>query len=331
VNAVQQSQRRRAPRLLVAALQVLLRMLASRAVRLGFIATAATLGALAITSEWQDIRHELARLSPALLGLACVTAAAAMVASMAMWRMLLADLGSPLRYRAAARVLFVSQLGKYLPGSVWPALAQMELGRDHGVPRRRAATAFALASLFTLATGLVVAGATLPFVAAAEVAPYRWAFLVAVGLVGLLHPRLLNPLLDRLLRLARRPPLDRPLTLRRIAAVGLVSVGQWLLFGLHAWLLAVGLGGDAGTSLLLSIGGFALAWSLGYLFVIAPAGIGVREVVLAAALSPVLGRADAIVLAVVSRMVLTIVDFTLASLAAAGLRGSRREPDETRG
>ena len=34
--------------------------------------------------------------------------------------------------RAAARIMFIGQLGKYLPGSVWPILAQMELGNASG-------------------------------------------------------------------------------------------------------------------------------------------------------------------------------------------------------
>jgi len=307
-----------------------LRILSSRVVRIGFVVATVGLGALAVVSEWSEIQRDLARLRPAVLVFACLAAAAGMCASMALWRMLLADLGSPLPYRVAGRVLFVSQLGKYLPGSVWPVLAQMELGRDHGVPRRRSATAFALLTLFNLATALLVASATLPFVAADEVRPFRWAFLLAIGLVALLHPRLLNPLLDRLLRLVKRPPLERPLTLRRTLAAGLVGVGQWLLLGLHAWLLTVDLGGDPGASLPLALGGFALAWSVGYLFVFAPAGIGVREVALAAALSPVLDRADAIVVAVVSRMLMTVADLALAGLAVVGMRSRRRELDDSR-
>ncbi len=45
---------------------------------------------------------------------------------------LLNDLGSPLPPAGSLRVFFLGQLGKYVPGSVWPAVAQMELGRDYG-------------------------------------------------------------------------------------------------------------------------------------------------------------------------------------------------------
>jgi hypothetical protein len=40
------------------------------------------------------------------------------------WQTILADLGSRLRLTVAARIFFVGQLGKYLPGSVWPVVMQ---------------------------------------------------------------------------------------------------------------------------------------------------------------------------------------------------------------
>jgi len=36
-----------------------------------------------------------------------------------------------------SRIFFVGQLGKYLPGSLWALLVQMELSRKAGIPRSR--------------------------------------------------------------------------------------------------------------------------------------------------------------------------------------------------
>ena len=58
-------------------------------------------------------------------------------ATLRVWQTLLAGLGSPLPVPAAGRILFIGQLGKYIPGSVWPILAQMELGARAKVPRRQ--------------------------------------------------------------------------------------------------------------------------------------------------------------------------------------------------
>ena len=86
-------------------------------------------------------------------------------ANLRAWQVLLAGLGSPLRTTVVGRIYFIGQLGKYLPGSVWPILAQMELGAAHRVPRARSATTAVLAMMIGLLTGLITALVTLPFTA----------------------------------------------------------------------------------------------------------------------------------------------------------------------
>ena len=161
------------------------------------------------------MRAALASIGAMAVAGAMVSVLIAMFAAMQVWRVLLAALGSPLPVRVGARVMFVGQLGKYLPGSVWPVLAQMELGSAHRVPRHHTASASVLTMLVTMLSGLLTALVTLPFVAGS--APYLWAFVAAPGLVACLHPKVLNSVLGRLFRLIRRPPLSQPLTTRAIA------------------------------------------------------------------------------------------------------------------
>ena len=70
--------------------------------------------------------------------------------------------GLRLRLPVAGRIFFVGQLGKYLPGSVWPVVMQAELGRDHHIPRRRTMTVSLVAQLLSFATALLVAVLVLP-------------------------------------------------------------------------------------------------------------------------------------------------------------------------
>jgi hypothetical protein len=118
------------------------RLLASRIFRFGFVALTLAFAAWYIVGHWSGIRSGLNSIGllAALGALACVLAA--LVCTMLVWRALMAGLGSPLSVGVASRVVFVGQLGKYLPGSVWPVLAQIELASEHKVPRaRRAADA----------------------------------------------------------------------------------------------------------------------------------------------------------------------------------------------
>jgi hypothetical protein len=124
------------------------------------------------------------------------------------WRALLAGLGSPLPLPAAIRVMFVGQLGKYLPGAVWALAAQVELARDYDVPRRRSATASLVGMAVTLVVGLIAAGVTLPLVSAHAVGRYWWVLAIAPLAALCLHPAIIKFGLDLVLRVLRRAPLD---------------------------------------------------------------------------------------------------------------------------
>ena len=64
--------------------------------------------------------------------------------------------------------------------------------------------------ILSLATGLLVAAATLPF--AHYSAGYDWVFLLVPVILVCLHPKVLNPLLNWLFKLIKRPGLEQPLT-----------------------------------------------------------------------------------------------------------------------
>ncbi len=240
------------------------------------------------------------------------------------WRALLADLGSPLPLRPAIRVLFVGQLAKYVPGAVWAAGAQMELGRAYQVPRTRSATAAATSMLVALATALLTAAVALPLNSASAARHYWWALvLVLPALIGL-YPPLTSFLLNHALRLVRRPPLER-----RISAAGMSRAVGWALLGwgffsLHAWLLISSMTGAGLEVFPMAAGAFALAWSVGFILVPLPGGAGAREAALVFALQPIMPRPSAIVIAAVSRLVMTVADLGWAGFGYWLGRGERR-------
>lgn len=303
---------------------IISRILASRLVRWGFVTVAIALGAYTVASDWSRIGPALGRIGPATAVASLAFTLLALVASMQVWRVLLAGLGSPLSFWAASRVMFVGQLGKYLPGSVWPVLAQMELATDHGVPRRRTASASLINMPVTVLSGLIASMVTLPFAGGST--PYLWAFAVLPFALACVHPKVLNYLLGVMFRLARRPPLEQPLTGRVVAGAVGWSLMTWVFYGLGTWVLAVRVGVPAGVALPLSTGAFAFAWTLGFIVILAPAGAGIREVVMVAILSHPLGvtASAALAVALVSRAVTAVGDLATAGLGAASYRRAKR-------
>jgi uncharacterized membrane protein YbhN (UPF0104 family) len=274
-----------------------------------------------LADQWAGVRDAVSQLSVAPVAGAAAAALLSLVLSLLTWRSTLAGLGTRVPLRAAARIFFVGQLGKYLPGSVWPVLAQMELGASYGLSRRQVGTASLLAVGIGVPGALLIGALALPALFSGGAAAFALVFLALPVTGALLHPRVLNPLLDRGFRLLRRPPLPRRLSAAAIARVALLSAAAQLLLGLQAYLLAVDLGAHGARVLPIVVGAFTLATVAGLLALPVPAGAGVREAVLVAALSPVLPVSRAILLAVISRILLTAADVTVAT---GGMVGSRR-------
>ena len=302
----------------------------STLVKAVFLVAAVAFAVAFLASNWGQARVALTRLSPAAVVLSVVLASAGQVTAMLSWRATLADLGHPLSFGAAARVFYLSQLGKYVPGSVWQLAALMELGRRHDVARRDLAVSGVLSLLVSLTTAAVAGGLLLLMGGVDQARHWLWvAPIVVVLAVVALHPRLAGPVVDALLRLLRRAPLDRRWTEVGVLRMSGWQTLTWLLYGGHCWALVVGMGAPAAASFVPAVGGFAVAYAAGTVFLPAPAGAGVREAVLGAALAGLLDGGAVVVVVLLSRMILTVVDAAFGLGAAALSRGAGRwSPDE---
>jgi uncharacterized membrane protein YbhN (UPF0104 family) len=311
---------------------VIRHLAASRWVKLGLLAITLGFCGYGLYAERADMAAALQNLAWYSVAGAAVAVIAGLGCMMLAWRALLADLGSPLPLRPAARVLFVAQLGKYVPGAVWAVAAQVQLARGYEVPRRRSASATVVAMLITLATGLLVAAVALPLSSGAAARQYWWALALAPPALIALYPPVMGWGLDRALRLARRPPLERRISGGGVLRAAAWSLAGWAFFSVHSWLLVAGVTGKGVSVLPIAAGAYALAWSVGFVLIPFPGGVGPRELAFIAALAPVMPRGSAIVVAVVSRLVLTIADLAWAALAfwlglggQPGARGVTRE------
>ena len=298
-------------------------------VRLTLLLVVCACAGVAVHANWNQAREAVAELPLWVLPTAVLAGMLGLAAQMLAWRSLLAGLGSPLPRTVAARVMFVGQLGKYLPGSVWAFVAQVELARDWNVPRSRGAAATLVAIAVTVAVSLAVAAVALPLSSAEAARRWWWALAAAPVLLACLHPRVLGWGIG----LAARPFAR----FREVAEAGPLRIGggsvaasvgwtlvAWVPLGAHVWLLTWAVGGNALASIGPAVGAYALAWTLGLLVVFAPAGLGVREVVLVVALAPVVDAGAALVVAVLSRLVMTVADVGWAGLSLLLSRSSIR-------
>lgn len=303
----------------------LMAVVRSPAVRAVFLLVALAAAAWAVVSRRAELAQALADMNPLVPVGAFALGVVYIVLTMLAWRSVLADLGSPLGLRVASALFYVSQLGKYVPGGVWNILAVAELGRDREIPQRRSVAAMLVSVLISLVSGLFLAAASVPFAPSALADRFGWALFTLPVFVVILLPPVLNRVLGLALRVLRRPPLESPVTWRGVVTATAWTLAAWLVAGMQVWLLCVGMGASPSAATLgLSIGGYALAWSVGFLAIFVPAGAGVREAILAIVLGGSLGAGGVIAVVLLSRAILTIADLLLGLAGVVALRRGRR-------
>lgn len=284
------------------------RMTRGAALRWGLFGVAVALLTWAVTSQWSDVSSAVTQMGWGPLALATAAAVAALGFNTMSWRAVMRSVGLEAAWTETASVFLVSQAGKYVPGAVWPVLAQAEFARSHGVSRARAMTG----SLVAMAVGVVTAGvvgtAGLVLWAPGAIADYWWALALVAALAVLLVPAVLTRALALVLKAMRRDAVPPRVRGRALLASAAWSVANWLALGIQAWVLldALSLGTDGLWS--LATGAFALAWLVGFLVVFAPAGVGPREAALVVLLGALATRPEALALALVSRFAMTLAD-----------------------
>jgi len=305
------------------------RITSSRWLRLAFGLLAVGLLSYAIVDQWHLVAPRFGELSTAGLAISSVAVLAGMYAMLKTWQVTVAGLGSPLGLVPAGRIFFLGQLGKYVPGSIWPVVVQMELGADVGVPRATSVLTLVFIYLLYSTSAALVSAVCLPWVT--DLVPIWLAALAFLAGVALLLPPVLNRLIAFGLRLLRqqRPPRMRSRAVFTSFGWALV---MWACFGVHILALARDLHPPLTWHLvLLSVGGYTLAWICGFLFVLAPAGGGVRELVLTALLAGTIGHDAGFAVALVSRLMMTVADLVCALAAAVSLGPAKLRQLRTRG
>jgi uncharacterized membrane protein YbhN (UPF0104 family) len=280
-----------------------------------FVATLAT--------RWNDVISLKWRLEPGLFAVATALLALSYGLVACLWGLAL-HRAAGTRVAAGARIWFLSNLARYVPGNVWSYVGAVELARREGVARRVTLAVMALTQI--LSVGVAVA-AGLPVLLAERARLGRPALLGA--LVVAAAAALAAVFRRQLLGLARRrmPGFDPAGLAPSAATVAWLAAGYavyWAVTGLAFAALVASLYPLAPADVPVVVAAYAAAYAAGFLALLTPAGLGVREGVLVVALAPVLPAGPALVVALLSRVWMMLVE--LAGAGVAHLVDRRRSP-----
>ena len=294
-----------------------------------FLLTALVAVGLALAGSWAawaDLEaSEMSRwrVRPLWLVAAIGCEVVALCASGVIWAWLFRTAGGRAGVPEAAAAWLGSNLGRYLPGKIWQVTGLVAYVRTRG---DSGATAFATLIAFQaaiVATGVSLALALLGVSAFENVG--RWPLVAgAVALAGALTP----PVLRFVIRLGRRllretaGRSDVELDGRMLCRAVIGSLVIWPLHGLGFLALLEGLVIENAIGFPAALGVFAGSYVVGYLALVAPGGLVVREGALVGLLTAVtaIPAGPAAALALAARLWTTAAELVSFGLALALLR-----------
>jgi uncharacterized membrane protein YbhN (UPF0104 family) len=296
----------------------------TRWITVAALAVVAVFFAVTLAARWREVISLKWQPRPGVFALACVLLAVSYALVACVWGFALRRAaGTPVR--AGARIWFLSNLARYVPGNVWSFVGAVELARREGVARPVTLAVMAYTQVLSVGVALL---AGLPVLLAERARLGRPALLGAVAVavvagVAAVFRR-------RLLALARRrlPGLEGADLVPAPGTIALLVVGYaayWAVTGLAFAALVASAYRLSPGDVPLVVAAYAAAYAVGFLSLLTPAGLGVREGVLVIALSPVLPAGPALVVALVSRAWMMVAELAGAGVAqlAAGRHRQR--------
>jgi glycosyltransferase 2 family protein len=271
--------------------------------------------------HWDDVRDGLAGANPAWLIAGVVLGVAGMTTIALAWGPVVSALGGRVSSRQVVRWYFPGELGKYVPGGIWPVVGRAELACRGGVRRgvAYASVGLSLAGLYLAAMAVVAAALPVHLVASNDSsAPLLVALLLPVGVFAL-HPRSLNAAFDLVRRVAHRDFTVTVPSWRTSLTIVARYVPAWLCIGGATWCLARAFDRNApfGSVFVAAVA----SWVVGFILVPVPGGVGVREAAFVAVAGLPAGTGATV--ALVARLMFVAIDALGAVLAPVLTRPRR--------
>ena len=264
-----------------------------------------------LVSKWDEVSDAFSQVDAINLLLSLLFGLAAMTSIGWIWVTMIVARSHNVRHRNAMSWYFTGQLGKYVPGGIWPIVGRAELAVRNGIPRLDAYASTGLSLVTTYAAAVVTIG-----IGAAATTGHRLiAILIAIGLI-VTYVAFAQPSLRAvLIRVASRisssaSSLTDP---KRLARLTVLHIPAWILMSLSTSVTATAFGANIGIADMLFI--TTTSWLAGFVVVGVPGGIGVREAVFTSLAGGIIGTPMAISLALMSRVVFIAVDLSGALIS----------------
>jgi hypothetical protein len=268
-----------------------------------------------LINSWDQVSMYSFKINYTLLILAIITICISYISAAIGWIYTIKKLKQDLSIKKGLSIFFKAQISRYIPGTIWSYIGRVYLSKKENIPKTITSISLVLEAIFLLSTSAIISFLALfSYLKSNEISNYPLYFIIAAIPLILLHPTILNFLINKLLKLLKKQETNIKIRYLDLLKIFSIYILRGILLGMGFVIFTNSIYPINIANWPLLFGASLLSWVIGYLFVIAPGGMGVKEAVIAFLLKPIMPIGISIIIALGSRILLILGEITAFGL-----------------
>ena len=266
-----------------------------------------------LLQNWHTVSTAKLKFNIGYLVLSCIFMVSTYLLVAYTWKRNVSILKEKINFLAALRVNALSTLPKYAPGKVWGILGKVYLAKKEGISEHTCVITISLETILYILGGIILFLFTGASVLKGRI-PYTYCLILILIFLIIIYPRILIGTTNVFLKLFKRPLIDFMPSYFQILTLLCLYTLSWIFQGIGVYFLINSFYPIALNKIMLISGIHAFSWVVGFLTIITPAGLGIKEGVLSYFLTFIMPSGIAILVALVIRLWGTISEVIFFSL-----------------
>jgi len=242
------------------------------------------------------------------------------------YKFILSRMNESISLLNSMRIISISTFGRYIPGKVWSTVGRTILADRLGISKRRSFTALIIETFYLVLTGLTFF--TISYKYMYEKSTFLLLLFPATYfLISLVKPDIFISIMNFFLRKFKKERIEIHISIKDSFVLNGIYMVMWLGFGLQFLFLVKSLGISMNPIFLVSI--YPVSWVLGFIVLIIPSGLGIREGVMVFLLSHSISNSMALTISILSRIQMILSEFLfLFTLIRSNILWRKNEKSE---
>ncbi len=205
------------------------------------------------------------------------------------------------------RAYNIANIGRYLPGKVWSIFGLFYFTGQYGINKKQTTLAIVANEVSSKGSGVLLGLCYFLFSSSFQSYLPLMIALLAACLV-IIHPRVLDKVINLALKLVKKQPIKIDFSYSTIFVFFLMYIIIWEIHSLAFYFLINSITPLKAINLVKFSTILPLCWVVGYIILLTPGGIGVREGMLVITLGEFLTPEVALVVAILQRIWFILVE-----------------------